>query len=374
MKKIICFPFRGDNLGGSHIIALDIIKSLRKKKYKVIIVLHKKGKLSNYLKEKKIKFLFLPIKDFEITKKNIIFNFFSILKILFKITFFIKKNKINTIHTNTTDMHLLWLFPSKFIRSQIIWHLHAKFPSWPLFNILSKRADKFIAISNYVLNSVPKKLKNNTFLLRNCIKTNFVKTNKKKNSLKLRNSLGINKDTKIILFFSNFYKRKQPYMFIKIAKKILMSSKKDFFFLMAGDDRDITRAMLLKEIKKSKLQNNFCLYKFQNDKNYIISGSDLLITPSIEEPFGLTLIESMEIGTPVIALKSGGHKEIIRNNYNGILINKNEADIYMKKIYKLFNNNNLRNKIIKNEKTYLKNNNNFNHYVKNLIKIYQVGM
>ena len=370
MKKIICFPFRGDKIGGSHIIAIDIIRSLKKKKYQAIIVLHKKGKLFNYLKEKKIKFFFLPIKHFEISKKNIFFNFFSILKILFKIIFFIKKNKINTIHTNTTDMHLLWLFPSKFIRSQIIWHLHAKFPSWPLFNILSKRVDKLIAVSDYVLNSVPKELRNNTFLLRNCIKTNFVYINKEKNFLKLKNNLGISKNTKIILFFSNFYKRKQPYMFIKIAKKILRF-RKDFFFLMVGDDRNVTREMLLKEIKKSKLQNNFCLYKFQNDKNYIISGSDLLLVPSLEEPFGLTLIEAMDIGTPVIALKSGGHKEIIIDNYNGILVNKNEASIYMKKIFKVFNNNNFRKSIINNAKVYLKKNNNFKLYLRKLLKIYE---
>lgn len=369
MKKIICFPFRGDKIGGSHILAIDIIKGLKKRKYKVIIVLHKKGKLSDYLKEKKIKFFFLPIKHVEVSKRNIFFNFFSILNILYKIIFFIKKNKINTIHTNTTDMHLLWLLSSKFTKSQIIWHLHAKFPSWPLFNILSKRTDKLIAISNYVLNSVPKRLRNKTILLRNCIKTNFTEEKKEENSLKLRNKLKISKDVKIILFFSNFYKRKQPNMFIKVAKEIL-EVRKNFFFLMVGDDRDITQEMLLKEIKKFKLQNNFCLYKFYNDKNFIISGSDLLLVPSLEEPFGLTLIEAMDIGTPVIALKSGGHKEIIKNNYNGVLVNKNESRIYMKKIFKVFNNNNFRKNIINNAKVYIRESNNFNFYLKELLKIY----
>ena len=72
MKKI-CFPFRGDKIGGSHIIAIDIIKSLKEKKNKTIIVLHKKGKLFKYLKKHKIICLLFPIKSFEISKKKFFF-------------------------------------------------------------------------------------------------------------------------------------------------------------------------------------------------------------------------------------------------------------------------------------------------------------
>ena len=72
MKKNICFPFEGDNLGGSHIIAINIIKNLKKNNIQPIVVLHKKGRLYEYLKKNKIKFFFLPIKILKISKKTIL--------------------------------------------------------------------------------------------------------------------------------------------------------------------------------------------------------------------------------------------------------------------------------------------------------------
>ena len=369
MKKI-CFPFVGDKVGGSHIIAIDIIKSLKEKKNKTIIVLHKKGKLFKYLKKNKISCLLFPIKSFEISKKNFFFNFFTILKIFFKIIFFIKKNKIDVVHTNSTETHLLWLFPTKFLKCKIFWHLHARFPSWPLFNIFSKKVDKIIAISNYVLESIPSNLRKKTFLINNAIRTNNLLFNKEKNSLKLKKKLGVNKKTKIVLFLANFYKRKQPFIFIKVAKKILNFYKKKILFLMVGDDREISREILIKEIKKLNLHNHFCLYKFQNDSDIIISGSDVLLATSIKEPFGLTLIEAMNRSTPVIASESGGHKEIIINNYNGVLVDKNNIDMFARKTVEILDKIKFRNSIVKNAGIYIKRKNNFNLYLKKLLRLY----
>ena len=53
MNKKICFPFVGDTLGGSHISSLELIKQLKRSNHQVDVVLHKKGALYNYLKNKK---------------------------------------------------------------------------------------------------------------------------------------------------------------------------------------------------------------------------------------------------------------------------------------------------------------------------------
>ena len=52
-KKRICFPFEGNNLGGSHYSTLELIKNLDRKKFEILIVLHKKGYFYNFLKKKK---------------------------------------------------------------------------------------------------------------------------------------------------------------------------------------------------------------------------------------------------------------------------------------------------------------------------------
>ena len=139
---------------------------------------------------------------------------------------------------------------------------------------------------------------------------------------------------------------------------------------MVGDDRDISREILIKEIKKLNLHNHFFLYKFQNDSDIIISGSDVLLATSVKEPFGLTLIEAMNRSTPVIASKSGGHKEIIINNYNGVLVDKNNIDMFARKTVEILDKIKFRNSIVKNARIYIKKKNNFNLYLKKLLRLY----
>jgi glycosyltransferase involved in cell wall biosynthesis len=53
---------------------------------------------------------------------------------------------------------------------------------------------------------------------------------------------------------------------------------------------------------------------------------DLLIQPSLYEGFGLTLIEGIAAGLPVLASKIGGPAEIIREIPSGFLFNAGEVD------------------------------------------------
>jgi spore coat protein SA len=48
--------------------------------------------------------------------------------------------------------------------------------------------------------------------------------------------------------------------------------------------------------------------------------ADLVLVPSVAEPFGLVNVEAMAVGTPVIATNSGGIPEIIEHGKTGILI------------------------------------------------------
>ena len=61
-KKIrICYPFVGDSIGGSHLSTIELIKKLDKSKFEIILILHKKGILYEYLIKEGLKPIFLKI-------------------------------------------------------------------------------------------------------------------------------------------------------------------------------------------------------------------------------------------------------------------------------------------------------------------------
>ena len=54
-----------------------------------------------------------------------------------------------------------------------------------------------------------------------------------------------------------------------------------------------------------------------------------LITTALDEDFGMTPLEAMSAGKPIIAVNEGGYKESIINNINGKLVNSDvESLIY----------------------------------------------
>lgn len=75
-----------------------------------------------------------------------------------------------------------------------------------------------------------------------------------------------------------------------------------------------------------KLDIDFNTNRFKLIKEY--QNSKLFLFPlQWEEPFGLTLIESMACGTPVVAYARGSILEIVKDGVTGFVVNSSDSDI-----------------------------------------------
>ena len=59
---------------------------------------------------------------------------------------------------------------------------------------------------------------------------------------------------------------------------------------------------------------------FRRNVPEIMKALDLLVVPSLSEPFGRVVIEAMAMKTPVVATDSGGTSDIIQHGINGLLV------------------------------------------------------
>ncbi len=65
---------------------------------------------------------------------------------------------------------------------------------------------------------------------------------------------------------------------------------------------------------------------FREDVPDLLRLSDLLVLPSIDEPFGRVMIEAMGTELPVVATNSGGVPEIVVDGQTGLLVPPGEAE------------------------------------------------
>jgi glycosyltransferase involved in cell wall biosynthesis len=78
-------------------------------------------------------------------------------------------------------------------------------------------------------------------------------------------------------------------------------------------------------IRTYKLKGAIHLTGQVADARPYIRAMDVLVNPSEREGFGLTLIEAMSEGVPVIAVRAGGPAEIVEHEHTGFLIARRDT-------------------------------------------------
>lgn len=119
--------------------------------------------------------------------------------------------------------------------------------------------------------------------------------------------------------------------FLLNCMKILKDSwGNDFRLALIGDGPQ--RSELEKKVDKLGIKDEIIFVgKVPNQeiKNYC-HASDLFLFPSLSETQGIVLLESMAVGTPVIALCATGTQDVVKNGQNGYMTEVSEKDFTRK--------------------------------------------
>jgi D-inositol-3-phosphate glycosyltransferase len=73
---------------------------------------------------------------------------------------------------------------------------------------------------------------------------------------------------------------------------------------------------------------------------YYYAAADVFITTPWYEPFGITPLEAMACGTPVIGANVGGIKHSVADDITGALVPPNDPHALAQKIFELINDSN----------------------------------
>jgi glycosyltransferase involved in cell wall biosynthesis len=129
-------------------------------------------------------------------------------------------------------------------------------------------------------------------------------------------------DGDYLLYFGRIHPHKGAYEAIQIAMR---ANKK---LILCGLIQDQN---YFDEKVKPYLNDSNIIYKGNVDpvqRNILIGAATALLHPiSFEEPFGLSVVEAMLCGTPVIAFNRGSMKELILDGTTGFLVNNTEEAI-----------------------------------------------
>jgi glycosyltransferase involved in cell wall biosynthesis len=135
-----------------------------------------------------------------------------------------------------------------------------------------------------------------------------------------------NSFTEHLLTVSRFVKEKNIYFLLDAFSKLDQSN---FIFTLIGYGAETQNIQNYAYKKLGLSENNirFIIKPHKEIISYYYKSVDLFIFSSITETQGLVLAEAMSGGTPVIAVDATGSCDIVKNGFNGYLVNTVEQMI-----------------------------------------------
>jgi D-inositol-3-phosphate glycosyltransferase len=168
----------------------------------------------------------------------------------------------------------------------------------------------------------------------------------KKRSKKM---LNLNEDEKIILQLGRMVPRKGVDNVIK-SIALLKDLNVKLKLIIVGGESEVpdfdTEVVRLKALAKTLNVENLIRFegrKNRNELKYYYDAADVFVTTPWYEPFGITPLEAMACGTPVIGSNVGGIKHTVINGETGFLVPPHHPEELSRKIALLLENESLLN-------------------------------
>lgn len=392
-------------LGGAQKQLLNLINYLDKRRYSLFLITARHGLLFKSV---------LSLSDVKVVRSRYLERSINPLKdflALCQIYGFIKRNKIDIVHTHSSKAGILGRWAAKFAGVKIIIHTVHGWSFNCSQNYLWRRiicylerltvlvTNKLIVVSYHdwqkgLINHIGKKNRDKYKLIRYGIDYKefaFVDKDARCGRIdyqgKFRKKIGVSSSDLLVGMVSCFKPQKSPQDFIKLAflvKESLSESgpKKNtgilaennnisnrVKFILVGDG--ILRRKIERLIFELNLGESVILTGWSGNVSQILSEMNILVLTSLWEGLPISVLEAMAASLPVVATNTGGIAEVIFDGETGFLVFPGDVNRMAEKLGVLLKDRTLREEIGRGARDFLGCDFTLENMVKNTDDFYQ---
>lgn len=315
---IVCYP----TFGGSGVVATELGLALSKKGHNIHFITYNLPVRLEALRDPNINFHEVNVPDYPLFK----YQPYE-LALSSRLVDVVKSNQIDVLHVHYAIPHAYAAYMAKKmlidmgIQIPIVTTLHGTDITLVGSHPFYRPAVTFSINHSDRVTAVSESLKEDTlrlFEIRKNIQVipNFIDIDKIKSKGKpCERSLLASKEEKILSHISNFRPLKRIFDVIAIFEGVLPKVKSKL--MMVGEGPEKQKAV--QYVKEKGLEGRVLFLGNSNEIEKILCYSDLFLLPSEKESFGLSALEAMAHGVPVISSNTGGISEVNIHGKTGYL-------------------------------------------------------
>ncbi|MFC1510464.1 glycosyltransferase family 4 protein [Candidatus Omnitrophota bacterium] len=353
-KKKILFVTHGTGIYGSERCMLDLLKKLDRSKYVPIVMIKSEGPLSQELERLDIEIIIYPIKNWiafpeEFSRWHFREVFFDMPKRLRFIGNVIEEKKIALVYTNSMVV-IDGALAAKLKRIPHIMHIHEILKGEPFYRPympiwLVHKLVRFLSAQVLVESLAEKKAilgdrvdeNKKLHVVPNAVDCErFTVQSDDARAYDYRAEINVKKDVKLVGIIARIVDSKGQRDFIDAAKIVIDSYANVCFAIIGGGDKNLL-SQYKRQVEDAGIARQVVFSELRKNIVPVIRSLDVLVSASRIEPFGLTIIEAMALGKPVVATRCGGPGETVVDGQTGFLVPiKSPAEMAVR-ILKLLN-------------------------------------
>ena len=347
---------QGLKVGGAEVLLLHYIKALGIDNYlHYIYCFGNNGHIRKKLEDLGVPVVFGPKRKSIINPVKFSISIMFLFKDLLR---FIKKQDIQIIqshlgHANHLGVAVAMLanipaFPTvhstmAFIDRRRYWDPRIYFYR-ALNNIVYRSAVKIIAVSQEVKEIIRKEYRlseSNVVVLKNGI----IFENSDKIPANIKFEFKLSRNCQVLIGVGSLTYQKGFEVLIRAVDELVKQGFDNLFVLIAGEG--VERDHLEDLIKSLSLSTYIKLTGLRHDIIELMQASDIFVMPSRYEGLSIAMIEAMACALPIVASDAPGLSDYIIYNQNGFLFPIGDHQEMALCIYKLLQDNELKNRLAK---------------------------
>ncbi|WP_459878501.1 glycosyltransferase family 4 protein [Desulfothermus naphthae] len=322
------------HIGGGNRSLVQMAQKVKRNGHEILVVVPGKGKFLELIKKECLNYIIL---DHQLSNKyskiDFICKFFKYLRLLYFYS-------PDIIHVNDLFCYRIVSIAAKILKIPLICHIRYSVDENSVSYYMKVLPHVIIFNSFYMKEMFIKKNPNIPETIKKEVVYNFFNPDDyycPEMRRVIRNQWGTH-NCFLVGIIGNISPQKGHDTFLRVAKELLYTSP-NFRFVIVGEDlgpNKCNEKKVKRLITELNIDDYIICLGFKDNIGEVLAALDVLIVPSVYEPFGRVAVEGLLAGLPVVASKTGGLIEILKDAPYGFLVEPNNFQQFATKILEIY--------------------------------------